>query len=132
MLYNISMLLISFKYSSLYLLIPSFTFVPSPIPFPLGNHKFVFYICESASVCITLCIPHPSDMIHIYVIFSLLKVSQKSNGAGKIGSEPISTYVKLLNSCIYSQQEICLSSTGAIYHITLPSHIISLSICGFY
>ena len=40
------LLLIYFMYSSLYLLIPYSQFVP----LPFGNHKIVFYVCESVSV----------------------------------------------------------------------------------
>ena len=36
----------SFIYSSVYLLIPNSQFIPPP-PFPFGNHKFVFYVCNT-------------------------------------------------------------------------------------
>ena len=35
-------------YSGVYLLIPNSKFIPPPFLF--GNHKFVFYACESISV----------------------------------------------------------------------------------
>ena len=49
-LYGIFLFLIYFICSSLYLLIPYLLFVPSSIPLPFGNHKLVFYICESVSL----------------------------------------------------------------------------------
>ena len=30
--------------------IPISQFIPPPPPVPFGNHKFVFYICDSISV----------------------------------------------------------------------------------
>ena len=50
MLYSRTSLVICFIYSREYVLIPNSWFVPSPLPFPLGNHKFVFYVCGSISV----------------------------------------------------------------------------------
>ena len=50
MLYSRALLFICFIYSSLYLLIPNSLFIPVPLPFPSGNNKFVFYVCESVSV----------------------------------------------------------------------------------
>ena len=32
-----------------YLLIQSSQFIPPPIPFLFGNHKFIFYVYESVS-----------------------------------------------------------------------------------
>ena len=48
----VSLLLIYFICSNLYLLIPHSN-CPSPLPLLFGNHKFVFYICKYVSV---LCI----------------------------------------------------------------------------
>ena len=48
MLYR-SLLFIYFVYSSLYLLIPNFSFILPP-PLPFGNNKIVFYVCESVCV----------------------------------------------------------------------------------
>ena len=39
-----------FIYSSMYLLIPNPSFIQPRLPFPFGNPKFVFYVCESISV----------------------------------------------------------------------------------
>ena len=47
-LYNISLQLIYFTHSSLYLLI-SYLYLPSPFPLPTGNCQFDFCICECAS-----------------------------------------------------------------------------------
>ena len=42
---------LSILYSSVYILIPNYWFPSSPtFPVLYGNHKFVFYICESISV----------------------------------------------------------------------------------
>ena len=35
---------------SLHLLIPNSQSIPASFPLPLGNHKYVLYICESASL----------------------------------------------------------------------------------
>lgn len=45
MLYR-SLLFSYFVYSSLYLLVPNFSFIP-PLPSPFGNNKIVFSVCES-------------------------------------------------------------------------------------
>ena len=45
----VSLLLIYFICSNLYLLIPHSN-CPSPLPLLFGNHKFVFYICKYVSV----------------------------------------------------------------------------------
>ena len=50
MFHNISLLLINLIHSNLYLLISCIYLVPTPIPFPTGNHYFVVYICEYISV----------------------------------------------------------------------------------
>ena len=34
-----------FIYGSVHLLIPYSRFIPPRLPFPFGNHKFVFYVC---------------------------------------------------------------------------------------
>ena len=47
-LYSRSLLLFYFKYSNVYMSIPNSQFIPLP-PLPFGNHKFVFYVCESVS-----------------------------------------------------------------------------------
>ena len=41
--------------SNVYLLIPYFSslFLELSLPFPFGDHKFVFYVCESTSVVYT-------------------------------------------------------------------------------
>ena len=39
----------SFKYSSIYVLIPKLLIYPS-FAFPFGNNKFIIYVCESISV----------------------------------------------------------------------------------
>ena len=44
-----SLLIIYVIYSSVYMLIPNLIYPSSP-PFPFGNHKFVFEVCESVSV----------------------------------------------------------------------------------
>ena len=49
MWYSRSLLFISFIHSSLYLLIQSPNLSHPPLPFPFGNHKFVFYVSESIS-----------------------------------------------------------------------------------
>ena len=47
MTYNISMFLMYFIHSSLYILVP-YLYIASPtIPLPIAIHSFVFYICES-------------------------------------------------------------------------------------
>ena len=44
-----SFFVVYFKYVSVYMLIPNSQFIiPSP-PFLFGNHRFVFYVCESLS-----------------------------------------------------------------------------------
>ena len=47
-LYIRSLLLIYFIYSSMYMSVPVSQLIPL-LPFPLGIHKFVFYICDSIS-----------------------------------------------------------------------------------
>ena len=47
-LYSKTLLFIYFIYSNVYLLIPNSKFILSPFPF--GNHKFIFCVCESVSV----------------------------------------------------------------------------------
>ena len=49
-LYNISLLLIFFIYSSLCLLIPYPCLTPPPFPLPTVNDYFLLYICEFVSV----------------------------------------------------------------------------------
>ena len=51
-LYSESVLFISFTHGSMLLLIPYSQFIlPTPLAaFPFGNHKFVFYVCESVSI----------------------------------------------------------------------------------
>ena len=39
--------------NSLHLLNPNSQSLPSPAPLPLGNHKSVFYVCESVSVSVS-------------------------------------------------------------------------------
>ena len=48
-LYRGSLLVIYFIYSSMYILIPNSIYPSSP-PFPLGNHNFVFLVCEPVSI----------------------------------------------------------------------------------
>ena len=48
-LYSRLLLFIYFIYKSVYLLTPNSQFIPSST-FPFGNHKCVFYVCESVSV----------------------------------------------------------------------------------
>ena len=66
-LYNISLLLIYFIHSSLYLLIPS-PYLALPFSLPTGNYQFVCYICESVSdllysfICFIFQITHISDI----------------------------------------------------------------------
>ena len=48
-LYSRSLLAIYFIYSSMYVTVPISQFIPFPA-FPLGKHKFVFYICDTFSV----------------------------------------------------------------------------------
>ena len=48
-LHSRSLLVTYFIHSSVYVSIPISQFIPLP-PFPSGNHKFVFYICDSISV----------------------------------------------------------------------------------
>ena len=50
MLYSRSSLVINFIYSSVYMLFPKFLIYLSSPPFPFGNHKFVFDVCETVSV----------------------------------------------------------------------------------
>ena len=48
--YSRSSLVINFIYSSVYMLFPKFLIYLSSPPFPFGNHKFVFEVCETVSV----------------------------------------------------------------------------------
>ena len=41
---------IYFIYNSVYLLIPNSYFISPSLPFSFGNHKIIFYVCESISV----------------------------------------------------------------------------------
>ena len=74
-----SLLVTYFIYSSVHMLIPNPSSIPSPA-FPFGNHKFVFYVCESISVLYIshfyhffLKIPHISNIIYLplHIYFSL-------------------------------------------------------------
>ena len=49
-LHSRALLVVCFKHSSVYTLIPNSSFIPPPPPFPFGNHNFVFEVCESVSV----------------------------------------------------------------------------------
>ena len=78
-------------YSSVYLLIPYSSFIPSLLPFFPWNHKFVFYVCESVSVLymdsfvLFFWIPHKSDIIYSksptckQVLFQFVHKSNKVN-----------------------------------------------------
>ena len=59
-------LVVYFIPNSLYLLLPYPYIAPPPFPLPLGNHSFVFYICEYASF-LSFLIKNLSTKNYMYV-----------------------------------------------------------------
>ena len=105
-LYSRTLLSICFTYSSLYLLIPA------PPPFPFGNNRFVFQVCESVSVLkissVVLYFSFHIEVISYSICLSLLDISltiiiSRSIPVTTTGIisflKQISSYLNFINPC---------------------------------
>ena len=75
MLYSKFLLVIYFIYSSMYVSAQVSQFIPLSLPFLLGNHKFIFYICDSISGNLPSCLCSNVIFLNEACLHTLFKIA---------------------------------------------------------